>query len=398
MTTLPRLVEPDWHTAHRTAHEVARPLGTEVLPLGDAAGRIAAVDVTARMSLPSDTTSAMDGWAVGSAQGPWRLVDSALAGHPMQDSLTPATAAVIATGGVVPEGAFGVLRREYGAVEDGWVRAAPPDGVTPEPVAGGHVRPAGEEAAAGEVLIRSGDMLTPVRVGLAAMAAVDSVAVFRRPRAALLGLGDEIDHAGIPSTGRVRDAFGPQLPAYCGLLGVDAGPVRNVPDTLDDLVAALETADAPIVVTTGGTAAGPADFLHRAVDQVGGQMVIDMIAMRPGHPMLMAALPGGRFLVGLPGNPLSAMVGMLTLFRPLARGLAGLPPWPLGRITTAEHVKAPATEHRLVPYRRSGGTAAATPWLGSGMLRGLAAADGIMIVPPGGVAPGTEIDDLGLPW
>lgn len=425
------LLEPSWADAHAAAYAAARPVPAERVPLVEAVGRVLAEPAVSLMDLPRSTTSAMDGWVVSGETGPWELVGSSLAGHPMRRALAPGTAAVIATGGVVPAGAFGVLRRELGSVRtadggawtegDGpaWVHADPPaDGPPAEPVAGSHVRPAGLEAAQADVLVAPGRVLTPPQVGLAAMAGNDGLTVHRPVTAALLVMGDEVRHDGLPGEGEVRDAFAPQLPHLARMLGLVTGPATFVADTLDAAVEAIRACEADVVLTTGGTAAGPADYLHRALTVLGAELVVDTVAMRPGHPVLLARLQDGRSLVGLPGNPLSAMAGVLTIVRPLALGLRGLPPVVLGRAVTAEAVGAPAHDTRLVPYARvpdvdglggllerdvAAGTtrgvlARPTAWLGSGMLRGLAGADGVLVVPPGGVQAGAVVPDLPLPW
>ncbi|ACV08895.1 molybdopterin molybdotransferase MoeA [Jonesia denitrificans] len=397
------LTEPAWDVAHGTAHMTPHLVGVVTLPLHQATGRVLAHDLRSATALPRDTTSAMDGYAVGDSSGPWRLVDApALAGHVGARELEPGEAVVIATGGVVPHGTFGVVRREYAqvtSVDGGEFISSVSDN---EPWDGSHVRPAGAEASLDEVIVHAGQVLTPPRVGLAAMAGVDTVRVRRSVTVDLIVLGDEVTHRGVPGAGQVRDAFAPQFPAYLQLLGVDVTQVMFVPDTLDATVRALRDSDADVIITTGGTAAGPRDHLHRGLEAVGAELVIDSIAMRPGHPNLLARRDG-QYIVGLPGNPLSATLGgMLTLVRPLVYGLLGRPAPVLGQVVTADAVVAPARDSRLVPFSVSwvAGRVVAqeTGWLGSGMLRGFACADGVMVIPPGGVGAGCVVPSLALPW
>jgi molybdopterin molybdotransferase len=171
-----------------------------------------------------------------------------------------------------------------------------------------------------------------------------------------------------------------------------------VPDTLAATVEAIADSSAELLLTTGGTARGPVDHLHRALAEVGGRLIVDEVAVRPGHPMLLARLPGGRFLVGLPGNPMAAAAAFCTLAVPLLAGLAAQPlPIPgTGRLTAA--VAAPKSEHRLVPATVSGESVEPLPHQGSAMLRGLAQATHFVVSPPGGAAAGETAALVRLPW
>lgn len=403
VTNTQTLIEPHWTDAHRAAHNIAQPVSTVTISVAHATGEALAHPIRSHTNLPRDNTSAMDGWAVAHPQGPWRIIDQpALAGHVSQVELGAGEAVLIATGGVVPSGTFGVVRREFARVVDRdgaqWVEALD----AREPFDQSHVRPAGAEAQLGETLVDAGVRLSPAHVGLAAMAGVDTVVVRRPVSVDILILGDEVIHFGVPGVGEVRDAFAPQFPAYARALGLQVGNVRCVPDTLEATVAAISGSEADVVITTGGTAAGPRDHVHTALAQVGAELVVDSIAMRPGHPNLLARR-GEQFIVGLPGNPLSASLGgMLTLVRPLVCGLLGLPLPVLGEVVALADVHAPACDTRLVPCslawvdaRRVGRE---MQWLGSGMMRGLAGADGVMVVPPGGVKAGSVVPLLDFPW
>ena len=253
-----------------------------------------------------------------------------------------------------------------------------------EAVAGRHLRPAGEEAAEGSLLIAAGSVLGPAHLGLAAAAGADTVDVVRRPTARVLVLGDELLDSGTPGDGRVRDALGPQVPAWLERLGVDCAGVTRVQDTLDAHLVALDSADdVDLVVTTGGTAAGPADHVHRAIAARSGSLIVDSVAVRPGHPMLLATLPGRRWLVGLPGNPQAAVAALLTLGGPLVAALLGRPLPVLGAAISPIDVCAPRHATRLVLAALGPDGVEPTTHHGSGMLRGLAVADGYLVVPPG---------------
>lgn len=392
------LVEPRWDIARAALADRVLPLPTQRLPIADCDGLVLAADLTALTPLPAFDTSAMDGWAV-SGPGPWTLVGQALAGRPATTGLAPGEAVVIATGGVVPFGADAVIRSEDGVVADaGRLLAPAPTGRT-------HIRPLGEECAAREVLVPAGTMVTPAVIGMAAAAGWDALMVVPRPRVALVLFGDELATSGVPAQGMVRDSLGPQVPAWLSRMGVEVVRVSRHEDTLAAHVAAIAAAADPadVVLTTGGTAAGPVDHLHAAITQLGGRLVIDTVAVRPGHPMLAAQLgnePAAqpKWLVGLPGNPQSAIVTLLSLAAPILTGLAGRPGNPdLATVPCAEAVPAPVHEDRLVPGTLVDGRFHPGTHLGSGMLRGLAAATGFGVLPPGGAGPGDPVRWLALP-
>ena len=391
------LVEPRWDDARAAIAEAVRPLAPVRHVLAACDGLVLAEDLMALCALPSFDTSAMDGWAV-SGDGPWQVVGQSLAGRPVPAPLTPGQAVVIATGGVVPPGADAVVRSEDGQVQ---VRGGAEVMSAPVPEGGVHVRPAGEECAAGDVLAPAGTVLNPALIGLAAASGHDLLLVVPSPRVALVLFGDELATAGVPSRGLVRDSLGPQVPAWVARMGADVVLVERSEDTLTAHVEAIRRAAAvaDVVLTTGGTAAGPVDHLHAAIAQCGGTIVVDSVAVRPGHPMIAATLDrAGAWLVGLPGNPQSAIVALMTLGAPLLGGLAGLEALPdLAEVVCVEAVRAPVGEDRLLLGRLVDGQFVPGSHLGSAMLRGLAAATGFAVLPPGGVAAGATVRWLPLP-
>lgn len=383
------LTEPSWHDARRAAHASAERLPVVRVRLADAHGLVTAAPVTALVPLPPLPVSAMDGWAVA-GHGPWTVMGELLAGRRWPHRLAAGEAVVIATGAAIPDGAEGVLRHEDGIIQgDRRVHGR----LRP----GRDIRAAGDEAGAGEVLVPAGVTLTPARIGLAAAAGHDLLAVVRRPRVRVLVLGDELLTHGLPVDGRVRDSLGPQLPAWLLRLGAELVETRHVPDSLGSLVSALAAEDVDLVVTTGGTAAGPVDHLHAAVDASGGSILVDRVDCRPGHPMLLAGWASGRRLVGLPGNPLAAIVALLTLGQPLLDGLAGRPLAALSEVALGGYVATHGAKTRLVPCRLSDGRAVPVDHIGSGMLRGLADADGLVVVTAGEGEPGSPAAWLALP-
>jgi molybdopterin molybdotransferase len=259
---------------------------------------------------------------------------------------------------------------------------------------------AGEEAARGDVLLPVGTVVTPPVQGLAAAAGHDTLLVTPPATVDVFVLGDELSFSGMPAPGRTRDALGPQLPGWLGAFGAAPPSIMRLADRLDDLTAALAGSRADLIITTGGTSVGPRDHVRAAIAHAGGRVVIEGVHVKPGHPMLLASLPGGRWLVGLPGNPFAACAALLTLVGPLLDGLHGRGPAATvtARLTTAEPGR-PGDGHRLLPARLGDdGNAEVLPSCGSAMLRGLAQATGLVVVPPPGAAAGDEVEYLPLPW
>lgn len=373
-----------WPEARRLAASVPA-LATRLVPLPEACGQVLATDLVALTDLPAADNSAMDGWAVAGPP-PWRVGGGLL--------LSAGECAAIATGAVLPPGADAVLPIEHSVRNHLGVHPT-----VPAEQRRTHVRRAGEEARAGDLLAPRGTRVTPPVVGLAAAAGHDVLPVVPSARVDVLVLGDELAVAGIAVHGQVRDALGPQLPAWLVALGCAAPTVTRLPDSGDLLDAALAGSDADVIVTTGGTGPGPRDHVRDAVLRAGGRLLVDGVQVKPGHPMLLAALPDGRRLVGLPGNPLAACVALLTLLEPLLMSLHGrAPAAPATRVLGADEPGRPGDGHRLLPVRQDGEVAVPLPSCGSAMLRGLAQASGLVVVPPGGALRGDRVEHLPLPW
>jgi molybdopterin molybdotransferase len=354
--------EVDWDEA-RAIIAAAAPTPTAAdRPLLEARGLRAARDLRAARPLPHYDSAAMDGWAVRGA-GPWCIGESA---------------ELIVTGALVPPGTDAVIPAELATVADGCVHAA-------DPRPGRHIRRAGDERDAGAVLLAAGERLTPARLALLAVAGFDAVPVHPALDVALIFTGDEIDAAGMPAPGRVRDAFTPILPAVVEGAGGRVASLDRIGDDARALADAIRASTAPIVLTTGGTGRSHADVLRSAVD---GELLFDGVRMRPGHPTLAARLADGRLLIGLPGNPLAAVLAALAFLAP------ALGPEPLVEATLAEPF-APAARTTLIPARRSPLGWLPAAGIRSHMLTGLAAADAVAVAPPAG---GRAVRLLPLPW
>lgn len=381
-----------WDRARHFAYEAgaARPAPVVELPLAGADGATLAAALHTRTDLPAFPTSSVDGWAVR-GPGPWRVVGRVLAGTRAEPLAVDDTCVEIATGAMVPAGTGQILRTEDSA------RTAD-DRVTGAPRTQREWREPGEEARAGEELFPAGTPVTPGLVGLAASCGYDALPV-RRPKAAVLVFGDELLTAGLPGDGRVRDALGPALPAWLRRLGAEVdAPIGPVEDTLDAHVAALRAAvasGAHLICTTGGTMRGPVDHLHPALAALGAGYVVNTVAIRPGFPMLLASIPGSALVAGLPGNPQSAIVALLSLVAPALAGLAGRTLPELPRVRLGAPVPGRGGYTHLALVDRAGRP---VPHVGSAMLRGLAGAVGFAVIPPGrDGAAGDEVALVPLP-
>ncbi|MGW2031432.1 molybdopterin molybdotransferase MoeA [Streptomyces sp. NPDC001356] len=378
--------------AARAARSRARRAPVSV-PLGDALGLTLAAPLDALTDLPSFDTSAMDGWAVA-GPGPWQVrEEGVLAGHAQPEPLTDGEAVRIATGARVPADTTAVLRSEHGRIDaQGRLHT------TREMLHGQDIRPRGQECRSGDQLLPVGTLVTPAVLGLAAAAGYDTVAVVPRPRVEVLVLGDELLTEGLPHDGLIRDALGPMLPSWLRALGADVISVRRIGDDAKALQKAVTRSAADLIVTTGGTAAGPVDHVHPVLERVGAELLVDGVKVRPGHPMLLARTKDHQHLVGLPGNPLAAVSGLLTLAEPLLRTLAAHPAPEPYTLPLREAVHGHPHDTRLIPVVLRGDHAMPLHYNGPAMLRGIAAADALAVVPPGGALQGEEAELLDLPW
>ncbi|GAA1347945.1 molybdopterin molybdotransferase MoeA [Arthrobacter roseus] len=377
-----------WPYARIVAYSALRPLEPKQYPLAACVGAAVAEDVHALGPMPHYASSAMDGWAV-TGDGPWRLQEPG--------ALSPGVASTIITGAPIPQGATAVLRSESGTVTDG-ILSLNSRAKAHAPWAGQHIRPEGTEASAGELLIPQGTILTPAWVAVAAGATRDELCITRMPVVDLVSTGDEVIAEGTPSAGQVRDTFSLLLPDAVRGLGARTRTVLHVPDDSQQLTAALLRPGADVVITTGGTGTSSADHLREVLATLGANVIVHSIAMRPGHPALLALLPDGRAVVGLPGNPLAAMMALLTLAGPLIARLAGRPQPETRSSVSALDVTPLPGRHRLLPAKESADGVTAVERIGSGMLRGLATADCVLVVPPEGLVRGATAQVMHLPW
>ena len=376
------------------------PLPAEVVSLEGAAGRVLAEPARAVVDLPPFPSSAMDGYAVRAADTPGqlRVAGRIAAGEPATVALVPGEAMEISTGGVVPEGADAVIPVEYVVDHDNEVETG---GVAP----GANVRPRGGDIQAGEVVADPGSVLTPARLGALAAAGIPEVRCARSPRAAVLATGTELRRPGESlAAGEIYEANGLILSAQLEAAGAVVERFPAVGDDEGELRSALEVAlAADVVVTSGGVSVGPHDLVRRVEAELGVEEVFWRVAVKPGKPIAFGVRE--RTLVfGLPGNPVSALVGFELFVKPAVRALQGVPdPLPRferGRLRGARRRNPERDELVRARLRRSADGPLLEPLSGqeSHMIARSAGADALLLVERGNgeLVDGTPVDYLRL--
>ncbi len=364
----------------------ARPLPAEPVAVAQAAGRVAAEDVSAVVDLPPFPSSAMDGYAVRAADlpGVLRVVGESSAGSPFAGDLGPGEAVAISTGAVVPAGADAVAPVEIVGKTGNTVE------VLSELEAGASVRSRGGDAAAGDVVLSAGARLDPANLAAIAAAGVASVSCARRPRVAVLATGSELVPPGAPlAPGQIYEANTLMLTAALAVAGAEVVTAPAVADDEDALRAALERGLAgDVLVTSGGVSVGEHDLVREVEQELGVEEVFWRVAMKPGKPVAFGTR-GATLVFGLPGNPVSALVGAELFVKPALRALQGFPV-PLPRFEpgrTAVELRRNEERDEFLRARASmdGDTVVLEPVRGqeSHMIARASAADALVHVPRG---------------
>jgi len=382
--------------------ERVRPLPSERVPLEAADRRVLSESARAAVDLPPFPSSAMDGFAVRSLDTPGRLpvVFRIAAGTPAPRALGPAEAMGIATGGVVPEGADAVIPFEYVVEDDNSVE------ISASVAPGSNIRARGADAQAGEDVLQPGTLLGPAQLGALAAAGVAEATCAARPRAAVLATGTELRSPGEPlGPGEVYEANGLILAAQLTSAGADVTRLAAVADDEDVHRDALERGlESDVLVTSGGVSVGPHDLVRRIEAELGVEEVFWRVAVKPGKPVSFG-VRGSTLVFGLPGNPVSSLVGFELFVRPAVLALQGradpLPRFEPGRLEAA--LKRNPVRDQLIRARtRRGGDGAIVlePLAGqeSHMIVRAAGADALVLVPRGdGELPGgAAVDYLRL--
>jgi molybdopterin molybdotransferase len=378
----------------------AHTLTPESVPIAGAAGRVLADAARAEVDLPPFDSSAMDGFAVRAAETPGRLnvVGQSAAGRPAAHALASGQAIAISTGAVVPAGADAVVPVERVTL-DGSV-------VTVERVGeGDNTRPRGGDVRRGDVVVPAGVRLGPAQIGALAAVGAGSVRCGRRPRVAVLATGTELRTPGEPlCAGEIYESNTLLLRAQLESAGAEVAVLERVADDAAATRAALDAGlEADVLLTSGGVSVGEHDLVRGALADLGVEEIFWRVAVRPGKPVAFG-MRGATLVFGLPGNPVSTLVGFELFVRPAILALQGAAePGPFflpGRL--ASPVRSSDERDELVRARTRFDVAGVVlePLSGqeSHMIVRAAAADALVHVPRGGgeLPPGSSVRYLAV--
>jgi len=294
-------------------------LDGEAVPLSEALGRTLAESVSASRDQPPFAASAMDGWALRAADAPGRLriVGESAAGRGYDGPVGAGEAVRIFTGAAVPAGADSIVIQED-ATRDGDAV------VVPAASQGHHVRPAGGDFRAGQQLLPPGAVLDPWRLSLAASAGAATLYVARRPRVAILSTGEEVvEPGGSPGPFQIFNSGTTALSSLVRAWGGEPIPLRPVGDDEAATAAAVEGVPCDLIVTVGGASVGEHDLVKPALTRLGLSLRVESVAVRPGKPTWFGLLADGRRVLGLPGNPASALVCAQLFLKPFLAAMQG---------------------------------------------------------------------------
>ena len=378
---------------------IGAPLAPELLPLTRALARVLSDDFAAPFDVPPADNSAVDGYAVGSADIPARgtrdlvVIGDLAAGFVFEGKLGAGQALRIMTGAPMPAGADTVYPQEVVQRGSDSIRVGPID-------KGANVRLAGEDVRMGEVVIEAGSVLRPQEIGLMASLGAWQVSVRRRPRVALLSTGDEVAEPGTPRRpGQIYDANRFTLRGSIEQCGGEVIDLGIVPDVRDTLRASLEDAAraADVVVTSGGVSVGVYDLVKDVLQELGA---IDFwqVAMQPGRPFAVGRI-GSALFFGLPGNPVASLLSFLLFVRPALYKLAGrrrlFPETWQARALEPMRKKTGRTEYKrgILAFRDGDWEVCTTGPQGSGILSSMVAGNCFVVLDEarGDVAAGERV-------
>jgi molybdopterin molybdotransferase len=302
-------------------------LDVETISLEAALGRVLATAVAATRDQPPFAASAMDGWAIRRADlapdTSFRIAGESAAGRAFAGAVGPGEAVRIFTGAPVPAGADQVVIQEEAQRDGARVRFAAQAG------SGSNIRAAGGDFRTGEALLATGVRLDPWRLSLAAAAGRATLEVARRPRVVLLATGDELVQPGqTPAPDQIFESGSIALAALVETWGGTAVRLTAAADKVEAIAAAVAGVEADLIVTIGGASVGDHDLVKPALARLGLSLRVETIAVRPGKPTWFGLLADGRRVLGLPGNPASALVCAELFLRPLLAALTGRDPTP----------------------------------------------------------------------
>jgi len=400
------VIAPGPDEARRLMLAAVSPLAGERAALADAVGRTLRNAVLATRAQPPFAVSSMDGWAIRDAdldpESRLTIVGESAAGAAFDGVLSAGQAVRISTGAPQPAGADRVVPQEAADRDGAWVSMTRAHADDPR-----FIRPAGLDFTAGETLLKAGVRLDPWSIALAAAAGLPEVEVSRPARVRVVTLGDEIVHPGaLTGPSQIFDAAADALCALIVAWGGEAERTGPVADDRVALAAALAPIGEDLLVTVGGASVGDHDLVKPVLGQAGLVLSVEGINVRPGRPTWFGAMPDGRRVLGLPGNPASALVCATLFLEPLLDALHGVQD--TGLVWRSARLAIPlprngSREHYLRAALRSGpdGVWLAEPFedQDSSRLVIFAATSGLVRRLPGADAalPGEVVQVLALP-
>ena len=394
-----------WSQARLVAYSAGRPLPFARARLDEASGSLLGESLVSLVDDPSVDVAEFDGYAV-CAGGPWTVTELI-----PEVALSPHYTMKVRAFEPVPPHADAVLPMEQSVVETDAdvatliardaLNGTPDENARPD-FGAGIIRQAAI-AAAGHELVPADTLITPQVISLAAAAGYDHLTICPPPVVSTLVIGTSLLDRGMPRGDRVRDALGLTIPAFVGLLGARGNPCVRAPETRDLLLQEIDDSTADVIITTGSTAPGGNNLLRNVLRDLAAHWLIDGITMTPGAQVLLARLPDGRLLLGLPGDPCNALAALLTVAPPLIAGLRG-EKWQESTSTAVLIEEAPlpdyAEDSTIVPIvvHVSAAGRTATPLVSHGPagLAGWAQATDFAVIPPGSGAPGDVVPTISV--
>ena len=358
------------------------PLASETLAVSECLGRYLAEDCLAARTQPVADLSAMDGYAMRAddSTGPWRVIGESAAGHPFAGVVSAGEAVRISTGAMIPAFADGageaVLLQENATRAGDTLALSGEDAPTPR-----HIRRKGFDFSTGDTLLPAGTHIGAAQLALAISGGHGALPVHRLPQLAIIDSGDELgaDPANL-APGQLPASNGAMLAAMAAPCAGEITRLGPVPDQLEALLTALESAyEADVVVTSGGASVGDHDLVRPALERWGAEIAFWKVAMKPGKPLLVARR-GKQVVLGLPGNPVSSYVTAFLFLLPLLRRLAGAAqplPSPV-RLALAGETREIGSRMEFVRAVQTGGTVAPLAQQDSSGLRALASANALI--------------------
>lgn len=383
-------------------HSITPVTEIESVPIREALHRVVAEEIRSTINVPSYTNSAMDGYAIRSADIPnkdnkiFMLIGTAWAGRPFDGNVDENECVRIMTGAVMPENSNTVVMQEHIQVNDKQIS------IDCNQKANQNVRQAGEDIAAGELVFTPGKYINPADIGLIASLGIGEIKVVRKLRVAFFSTGDELVSIGTPlQVGQIYDSNRYTLWSMLTRLGVeinDLGVVRDTPEAVESaFLTAAENSD--VVITSGGVSVGDADFVKEALEKL-GEVNFWKVAMKPGRPLAFGRIKDANFF-GLPGNPVSVMVTFYIFVQAAIEKMMGHEPIPriqIKAISNSELRKRPGrVEYQRGTYTLSDNgeyIVERTGQQGSGVLRSMSDANCFIFLPmeSSGISTGDKVE------